>query len=146
MKVRTENNIGILENEVLTKKINKENVKSKIEIYPYIKRTLDVIIAIVSLVFLALPMLIISIAIKIDSKGPVIFKQERTGKNGKNFMLYKFRSMTANNDVHNFKEENKLTKVGKFIRKTSLDELPQIFNILKNEMSFIRAKTMDYRL
>ena len=146
MKVRTENNIGILENEVLTKKINKENVKSKIEIYPYIKRTLDVIIAIVSLVFLALPMLIISIAIKIDSKGPVIFKQERTGKNGKNFMLYKFRSMTANNDVHNFKEENKLTKVGKFIRKTSLDELPQIFNILKNEMSFIgpRPWITDY--
>ena len=93
-----------------------------------------------------IPMILIAIAIKLESKGPVLFKQQRTGKNGKPFNLYKFRSMAKENDVHNFKEKDKITKVGKFIRKTSLDELPQIFNILKGEMSFIgpRPWIVDY--
>ena len=105
--------------------------------YKYIKRVLDILLAIIGLLFAFIPMIVVAVAIKLESKGPVIFKQIRTGKNGKNFNLYKFRSMAKDNDVKNFKEENKITKVGKFIRRTSLDELPQLFNILKGDMSFI---------
>ena len=91
-------------------------------------------------------MLIIMIAIRLESKGSSIFKQLRTGKNGKEFYLYKFRSMSIENDVHNFKEEDKVTKVGSFIRKTSLDELPQLINIIKGDMTFIgpRPWITDY--
>jgi len=98
---------------------------------------MDILLALIGLIFAFIPMIIVAIAIKLESKGPALFKQVRTGKGGKNFNLYKFRSMTVDNDVLNFKTENKITKVGKFIRKTSLDELPQLFNILKGEMSFI---------
>ena len=112
----------------------------------FIKRFLDCFFAILLLIPLLPIMLIISIAIKLDSKGPVIFKQIRSGKNNKEFMLYKFRSMTANNDFYDKTKEDQLTKVGAFIRKTSLDELPQLFNILKGEMSFIgpRPWVLDY--
>lgn len=105
--------------------------------YKYIKRLMDLILAIIGLILAGIPMIIVAIAIKLESKGPALFKQVRTGKDGKNFKLYKFRSMTVDNDVMNFKTENKITKVGKVIRKTSLDELPQLFNIIKGEMSFI---------
>ena len=105
--------------------------------YKYIKRVLDVLISIAVLIVFFIPMLIVAIAIKIDSKGPVFFKQVRTGKDGKEFNLYKFRSMSVDNDVLNFKKENELTRVGKFIRKYSLDELSQVFNILKGDMSWI---------
>ena len=114
--------------------------------YKYLKRIIDIFLALFTLLFMLIPMILIAIAIKLESKGPVLFKQQRTGKNGKPFNLYKFRSMAKENDVHNFKEKDKITKVGKFIRKTSLDELPQIFNILKGEMSFIgpRPWIVDY--
>lgn len=105
--------------------------------YKYIKRFLDFILALIALIILLIPMLIITIAIKIDDKGPALFKQIRTGKDGKEFKLYKFRSMKVNNDVHDFSKDDQITKVGKFIRNTSLDELPQLFNIIKGEMSFI---------
>lgn len=105
--------------------------------YKYIKRVIDIILALFLLIIMFIPMILIAIAIKLESDGSILFKQERTGKDGKPFNLYKFRSMAKENDVHNFKEQDKITKVGKFIRKTSLDELPQIFNILKGEMSFI---------
>ena len=81
--------------------------------------------------------LIVSLLVKCTSKGPVFFLQERTGKDGKNFFVYKFRSMHVDNDVLDFSRMDKATPVGKFIRKTSLDELPQLINILKGEMSFI---------
>lgn len=105
--------------------------------YKYIKRIIDIIVSTSLLILTIIPMIIIAILIKLESDGPVIFKQVRTGKNGKNFMLYKFRSMEKDNDVLNFKTENKITKVGNFIRKTSLDELPQLINVLKGEMSII---------
>lgn len=105
--------------------------------YKYLKRLLDIIVSLVVLILFFIPMIIISIAIKLESKGPVFFKQKRTGLNGREFNLYKFRSMTADNNVLDFKSENKLTKVGKFIRKTSLDELGQVINILKGDMSWI---------
>ena len=114
--------------------------------YKYLKRGIDFVIALVLLIFLSPIMILVAIAIKLDSKGPALFVQERSGKGNTVFHMYKFRSMTANNDVHDFKCENKLTKVGKIIRKTSLDELPQLINILKGEMSFIgpRPWITDY--
>lgn len=105
--------------------------------YQYIKRMFDFIVAIILIIIFLVPMLIIGILIKLDSKGPVFFKQERTGKYGKNFKVYKFRSMTANNDVHDFSKQDQHTKIGNILRKLSLDELPQLINIIKGEMSFI---------
>lgn len=105
--------------------------------YIKIKRLIDMILSFFLIILLLPLFLIVSIAIKIDSNGPVFFRQERTGLNGKDFYLIKFRSMAADNDVYNFKEEDKITKVGNFIRKTSLDELPQLFNIIMGDMSFI---------
>ena len=97
----------------------------------------DRVVATLGLI-LCLPLLIIiAIAIKIDSKGPVLFKQERTGKHGKNFNVYKFRTMVANNDVHDFSKADQHTKVGKILRATSLDEIPQLFSIAIGKMSFI---------
>ena len=105
--------------------------------YKYFKRLLDVMISFFVLLVFLIPIILIAIAIKLDSKGPAIFKQVRTGYKGKNFNLYKFRSMTQDNDVLNTNSENKLTRVGKFIRKTSLDELPQLINVLKGDMALI---------
>lgn len=114
--------------------------------YRVIKRIIGFVLALIMVILSSPFLLLISIAIKLDSKGPVIFKQERTGYKGKTFMLYKFRSMVIDNDVHNFSVQDKHTKVGSFIRKTSLDELPQLFNILKGDMAFIgpRPWITDY--
>ena len=86
--------------------------------------------------------IIVAISIKIDSKGPVIFKQKRLGKDGKEFEMYKFRSMVVGAEnmgtgIYSKKGDDRVTKVGKFIRITSIDELPQLINIIKGEMSFI---------
>lgn len=105
--------------------------------YKYIKRLIDIVLSIILLIILSIPIVLISIFIKLDSKGPIIFKQERVGYKEKYFKMYKFRSMVANNDVHDFSCEDQHTKIGSIIRKTSLDELPQLINILKGEMSFI---------
>lgn len=105
--------------------------------YKYIKRFFDIVLSALLLILFMIPMIIVSICIKIESNGPILFKQTRTGYKGKQFTLYKFRSMTVDNNVLDFKNENKITKVGNFIRKTSLDELPQFINILKGDMSFI---------
>ena len=116
------------------------------KVYSVFKRIFDVVFAFTGLIILWPVMLIIAILIKLDSKGPVLFKQIRTGKNGKPFKMYKFRSMVVNNDVHDLSKQDQHTKVGNFIRKTSLDELPQLFNILKMEVSFIgpRPWITDY--
>lgn len=105
--------------------------------YRYIKRFIDIVISTLLLILFMLPMVVISICIKLESNGPILFKQIRTGYKGKEFTLYKFRSMTVDNNVLDFASENKVTRVGNFIRKTSLDELPQFINILKGDMSFI---------
>ena len=108
----------------------------------FLKRLVDVTVAFFGLLICALPMLIIAIAIKLESKGPAIFKQERVGKDGKVYWMYKFRSMCVGAEqqeggVYCTKGDKRVTKVGKFIRATSLDELPQFVNILKGEMSLI---------
>ena len=114
--------------------------------YLKFKRVVSFILAVLLFIIFSPIMLVIMIAIRLESKGSAVFKQLRTGKNGKEFYCYKFRSMTIENDVHNFKEEDKITKVGHFIRKTSLDELPQLINIIKGEMTFIgpRPWITDY--
>lgn len=111
-------------------------------IYAFFKRAFDIFCSFIAILLLALPMLILAIAIKIDSKGPVFFKQDRIGKKKKIFKILKFRSMYTDTDpnapTHQLNNANShITKVGKFIRKTSLDELPQIFNIFVGQMSFV---------
>ena len=97
--------------------------KSDKKVYEIVKRVCDILVAVISLIVLLIPMLLVVAAIKIENHGPVFFKQKRTGKNGKEFELIKFRSMSILNDVLDFESENNVTKVGKFIRKTSIDEL-----------------------
>ena len=107
--------------------------------YTKVKRILDLILAVILLIIFTIPMLIVSIAIKLEDGGPIIYKSKRMGKGLKEFNTYKFRSMKTKRKELNSKlsHEEMVTRVGKFIRRTSLDELPQLFNILKGEMSFI---------
>lgn len=110
--------------------------------YPQLKRALDVIVSIVMLIVLSPVLLIVAVAIKLESKGPVIFKQERIGLHGRVFPIYKFRSMcvgaeTMGSGQYCFKGDTRVTKVGKIIRKLSVDELPQLVNIIKGDMSLI---------
>ncbi len=114
----------------------------KKKIYLYIKRLIDIILSSLAIIILFIPGIIISICIKIESKGPVFFKQKRVGKNKKYFMIYKFRTMRTDTpkDMPTHMLNNPdlyITKVGRILRKTSLDELPQIINIIKGNMSII---------
>ena len=106
-----------------------------------VKRTMDVILAFVSGLALALPMVIIAMLIKLDSPGPAIFRQERLGKDGKPFTIYKFRTMylDAEADGPQWAKRNdcRCTPLGRFLRHTRLDELPQLWNILKGDMSIV---------
>lgn len=108
-----------------------------------LKRLMDIIGSLVGIIILSPVFLFVFIAIKLDSKGPVIFKQERLGKNGKTFKIYKFRTMIVNaekiGDGVKVKSDtdSRITKVGNFLRKTSLDELPQLFNVLSSSMSLV---------
>ena len=109
-------------------------------IYKFFKRLFDITISMIGLIITSPILLITAIAIKLESPGPIIFKQERLGLNGKVFKIYKFRSMCVDAEkggVYEKKGDHRVTKVGKFIRKTSIDELPQFVNILKGEMSLI---------
>ena len=99
-------------------------------------------IAFVALIVLFIPLTLIAILIKLDSKGPVIFKQERLGKNGVPFRIWKFRSMFVGAEkqgsgVYSYKGDSRVTRVGKVIRATSIDELPQLVNVLKGDMALI---------
>ena len=110
--------------------------------YKLVKRGADIIISLLGLIILSPVLAITALCIKIDSKGPVIFKQQRLGKGGKVFDIYKFRSMCVGAEhtgsgVYSGKGDARVTKVGKFIRATSIDELPQLVNILKGDMSII---------
>ena len=111
-------------------------------LYKKIKRLMDILISGIMLVVGAIPMLLVALLVKIDSKGPALFEQERLGVNGKVFKMYKFRSMIVNAEhqgsgVYSGKGDSRVTRMGKILRATSIDELPQLVNILKGEMSFI---------
>ena len=106
------------------------------------KRAIGFTISLITLIILSPILLIVAIVIKLDSKGPVIFKQERLGVNGVPFWIYKFRSMCVGAEkqgsgVYSYKGDSRITKVGKIIRATSIDELPQLWNILKGDMALI---------
>ena len=107
-----------------------------------VKRMVDIIIALLVLIVGAIPMLIVALVIKIDSPGPALFRQDRLGRGGKVFKCYKFRSMRLNAEhtgsgVYSDRSDPRVTKIGRILRATSLDELPQFINVLKGEMSLI---------
>ena len=121
-------------------------------LYEFSKRVIDILGSTIGLVIASPVLLIIAILIKIESKGPIIFSQDRVGKNGKTFKMYKLRSMVVNAEelkhkleaqnemsgpMFKMKNDPRITKIGKFIRKTSIDEIPQLFNVLKGDMSLV---------
>lgn len=113
----------------------------KAPVYNFIKRAFDIIVSVIGLILCLLPMAVVAIMIKCDSEGPVIYQQERLGKGGKSFMLYKFRSMhiDAEDEGAKWAAENdtRCTHIGKFLRKSRIDELPQFINIIKGDMSIV---------
>ena len=128
-----------------------ENERSNI-LYEVIKRIIDIVASFIGIILLSPLILIVSILIKLESKGEVIFKQKRVGLNGKEFYMYKFRSMVINAEelkeklesqnemsgpMFKINDDPRITKVGKFIRKTSIDELPQLINVIKGDMSLV---------
>lgn len=121
-------------------------------LYEVIKRLIDVVCSFMGVLVLSPLFIIIAIIIKTTSKGPVFFSQKRVGKNGREFDMYKFRSMVVNAEelkeklasqnemsgpMFKMKDDPRVTKVGKFIRKTSIDELPQLWNVIKGDMSLV---------
>lgn len=146
-------NNSYINDSVLTLENEENKLIEKKSTYKYTKRILDIVISIIGFVLLLPIFGIISLCIKIDSKGPVLFKHKRIGKNGKELYIYKFRTMVENAEdmIKNFspeqmkefkenyklKNDSRITSVGKFLRKTSLDELPQLLNIIKGELSIV---------
>ena len=113
----------------------------------YIKRMLDILFSSVLLFFLLLPMFVISLAIRMDSSGKAIFKQTRLGRGGRPFVCYKFRTMYEYTPTDipacEFSDREKyITRVGRFLRRSSLDELPQLFNVLKGDMSIVGPRPL----
>ncbi|WP_245864651.1 sugar transferase [Terribacillus aidingensis] len=128
-------------------------ITSEKKAYLYLKRLIDIVFSLIGLILLLPVFLVLAIIIKLeDKKGTVFFSQERVGKDGKIFRMYKFRSMVSNAEelldnllknneasgpMFKMKEDPRITNIGKIIRKTSLDELPQLFNVLKGDMSLV---------
>ncbi len=122
----------------------------RIACYSAIKRAFDIVVSLIGIILTALPMAIISLIISADSKGCAIFSQRRVGLDGKLFNVYKFRTMytftpseTATSDLHD--PYRYITRVGAFLRRTSLDELPQLFNVLKGDMSLVGPRPLIAR-
>lgn len=135
-----------MQNSILKEQIERRKV------YEFIKRAVDIICSLIGLIVLMPILVIVAILIRIESKGSIIFSQDRVGKYGIVFKMYKFRSMVVNAEelkeklanenertgpMFKIKNDPRITKVGSFIRKTSIDELPQLVNILKGEMSIV---------
>lgn len=139
--------------------MNPEDIKISVEkeikgkrIQFLLKRLMDIILSLIGIIILSPVFIILSIWIKMDSKGPAVFKQIRVGKDGRDFTIYKFRTMVVNADkkreleidptnlgnfVFQSKSDNRITKSGAFLRRTSLDEIPQLFNVLIGNMSLV---------
>ena len=134
-------------------KLNSKISNKSFVVYNFFKRSFDIISASIGILFLLPLFIVLAILVKLDSKGPIFFSHKRIGKNGKIIGIYKFRSMVSNSEeiFKNFTEEQKkefeknfkldddprITKIGGFLRKTSLDELPQLLNIIKGDMSVV---------
>ena len=114
------------------------------------KRIFDILVSFISIVLLSPILIIVAIIIKLGSKGPVLYKQLRVGLNGKPFYIYKFRTMQVNADKKGLlitgADDPRLTRVGSFLRKIKIDEIPQLFNVLKGEMSIVgpRPEVLEY--
>lgn len=109
--------------------------------YEFVKRGFDIVVSAVALMVLALPMCLAALAVKLDSKGPALYAQERLGKDGKPFRVVKFRTMVADAEKGGAqwckREDERITPVGRFLRRYHIDELPQLWNILMGDMSFV---------
>lgn len=125
--------------------------KSRV-LYRLMKRLVDIVFSVLGLLLISPVIIIISLLIKIDSKGPIVFSQTRVGKNGREFKMYKFRSMVVNAEelkeelekqnemsgpMFKIKEDPRITRIGRILRKTSIDELPQLINVIKGDMSLV---------
>lgn len=141
----------VLSNINLDINLEVEKKESRL-IYNLSKRIIDIIGSLIGLILLSPILIIVGILIKFESKGPIVFTQKRVGKDGKEFDMYKLRSMVVNAEeikeklkeqnemsgpMFKMKDDPRITKVGKFIRKTSIDELPQLVNVLKGDMSLV---------
>lgn len=152
--IQTENVLyGDLKREIITQEQDYPiPSESKWFVYQIVKRFFDIVLSVLALILLSPVFLITAVIIKLDSKGPVIYSQQRIGKNGRPFKLYKFRSMypdaeemlktirhlnEADGPVFKIAHDPRVTRVGRFIRKVSIDELPQLVNIMKGEMSIV---------
>lgn len=142
----------MVEEKVFIKDEVGNNINEDKIVYLFVKRLIDILASTLGLIVLSPIFLIISILIKLDSKGPIFFSQERVGFKGKTFNMYKFRSMVINAEeikvklkeqnemsgpMFKMKNDPRITKIGKFIRRTSIDELPQLINVLKGEMTLV---------
>ena len=145
-------NIYLLDDNMDIHFIQRSKKYKKSFTYEFTKRVIDILASLAALILLSPIMIIIMFLIKLDSRGPVIFSQERVGKNGKIFKMYKFRSMVTNAEellkelksknemsgpMFKIKHDPRVTSIGRFIRRTSLDELPQLVNVLKGDMSLV---------
>lgn len=143
MQERIFNN-GVILNNTYSDKIiieaDVDNLRDK-PVFDIIKRIFDFCASFCAILVLGIPMAIVSLIIRLDSEGPAIYKQERLGQNGKPFTLCKFRSMVIDAEVDGArwaeKDDERVTRIGKFLRKTRIDELPQLLNILKGDMSIV---------
>jgi len=117
-------------------------MSSKIQLI--LKRLIDVVLSLIGLILLAIPFAIIALVIKLDSKGSVFFRQERSGQYGKPFTIYKFRTMLDLMDAggKSLPDEERLTIVGRFLRKTGFDELPELWNVIKGDMSLVGPRPL----
>jgi lipopolysaccharide/colanic/teichoic acid biosynthesis glycosyltransferase len=123
-------------------------MESTIIVREALKRFLDFAVATTLLIVFSVPLMLIAVALKLELRGPVLFKQERTGKDGKVFTLYKLRSMRISKEQGDiFHEEQAVTRVGKFIRRWRIDEMPQFINVLKGDMSIVGPRpTLPYQI
>lgn len=129
--------------------VSYENAKRYLEkktFYLFVKRTVDIFISLVSLVLLTFPFALIGAAIRIDSHGPVFFRQERVGRYGRIFKIYKFRTMRENaprtGGLYTISGDTRITRVGAFLRRYKLDELPQLINVLRGDMSLVGPRPL----
>lgn len=140
MKINQDSNTTCFPVESSEYFVNKEIPRGG-KVYLFFKRALDILVAVIVGIVLLIPMLIIALLIRIDSKGPIIFRQERLGKDGQPFTIYKFRTMNLDAEKDGpqwaMKNDERCTKLGQKLRNCRLDELPQIINILKGDMSLV---------
>lgn len=137
LELEIETNLEVID----VKKVIERDLKHKEQIFNFFKRAFDVIFSLVLLLITSPVILLFSVLIKLESKGPILYSQKRVGKNNKEFTIYKLRSMIVNAEkngaVWAMKNDSRVTRIGKIVRMTRIDELPQLINVLYGEMSIV---------